>query len=751
MNSGQSPSAGAGIARCLRKAFPHVTLVGVDHWQGSSGLHDPSIDEVLLLPQWKQIDRKRHISQIHEILEGGNLWISALDVEVYWLAQNFGAHPHLICPSGLALRGTAKPSVEALTARLGFHVPESISAFLPEAEVHSFLRQNAWQCWLKGPYHDAKRVTSWEVFVSAREEMQKNWNTTQLFIQKNKIGNEESICFAAYHGELLSAIHMEKRLVTPEGKTWAGRVAPVAPELFKGLTSALHELQWSGGGEIEYTIDPDGVKWIIECNPRFPAWIYGSALVGSNLPGRIVAKVWEMPFLEILSEYPFFTRIVQEVAAKEAVGIPLPLDPSFSPWPTDGQKGKSGPSHASSLPPLRDTMEFQDFNFEDNERDSETVRTPETDSQLYLDEINSLTETFSGETPARVHLEDWTTSRFNSLLEAVRSSNKQSPEIRIGYSIKTCPTDQHLSQARKAGFFLECISQLEVHRALAAGARASDVMLNGPGKFWPLTQPPVTGLHMLFCDSLEEFEQVVEIPNIATCIGFRIRLPKLPSRFGIPVEEYENFEGIIDRIKKINGKATLGFHFHMPSWVIGVKRWKEAFQSIITWCEAVEQLSRVPVKCLDFGGGFFPSDLEGLNFEWIQSTVRKALPRVEGIYFEPGRSLSQDGEILISRVLSVRKSSKKKNVSEVVVDACVAELPLIRSYSHRIFYRAQGNPNSCKRMEAGKVKVLGRICMESDVLHSGIRLPENVKIGDLIVFGDAGAYERTMSYVFGRG
>jgi diaminopimelate decarboxylase len=54
-------------------------------------------------------------------------------------------------------------------------------------------------------------------------------------------------------------------------------------------------------------------------------------------------------------------------------------------------------------------------------------------------------------------------------------------------------------------------------------------------------------------------------------------------------------------------------------------------------------------------------------------------------------------------------------------------------------------------MEAGKVKVLGRICMESDVLHSGIRLPENVKIGDLIVFGDAGAYERTMSYVFGRG
>ena len=83
MHSGQNPTAGIGIARCLRKAFPELTIVGVDNWQGSSGLHDEILDDVLLLPQWNQIDRQRHVSQLQGILDEGHVCISALDVEVF--------------------------------------------------------------------------------------------------------------------------------------------------------------------------------------------------------------------------------------------------------------------------------------------------------------------------------------------------------------------------------------------------------------------------------------------------------------------------------------------------------------------------------------------------------------------------------------------------------------------------------------------------------------------------------------------
>jgi diaminopimelate decarboxylase len=150
---------------------------------------------------------------------------------------------------------------------------------------------------------------------------------------------------------------------------------------------------------------------------------------------------------------------------------------------------------------------------------------------------------------------------------------------------------------------------------------------------------------------------------------------------------------------------------------------------------------------LDLGGGFFPSDLERLNFKWLQQQVREALPDVQAIYFEPGRSLTQEGEALISRVLDIRRNLEG-DVEEIVVDGCIAELPLIHSYSHRVFFHSE---SGFKHLNKGRTKILGRICMENDVLGNGFDIPKDVKIGDYVIFGDAGAYERTMSYEFGRG
>jgi diaminopimelate decarboxylase len=41
--------------------------------------------------------------------------------------------------------------------------------------------------------------------------------------------------------------------------------------------------------------------------------------------------------------------------------------------------------------------------------------------------------------------------------------------------------------------------------------------------------------------------------------------------------------------------------------------------------------------------------------------------------------------------------------------------------------------------------------MEHDIVASNIALPETAQVGDVLVFCDAGAYDRSMSYVFGRG
>ncbi len=749
MHSGQSPCAGVGIARSLKKAFPHIRLIGVDHWQGSSGLHHESLDDVLLLPQWKQIDKKRHAEFLNSLLEEGHLWISALDVEVYWLAQNFGTHPNLIVPSGTALEMTAKPQVAAF-GDLGFRVPEYISAFSSDSEVHAFCRKNSWQCWLKGPYHEAKRVSSWSSFEKSRNAMKKEWKTKRLFLQKNVVGTEESVCFVAYEGKLLSAIDMQKRLITPEGKTWAGKVSAVSPEFFTKFGKIIRQLGWSGGGEIEFTRDPDGNKWIIECNPRFPAWIFGSALAGINLPAQILAEKWNLEFSESPSSYPCFTRVVQEIPARETIGLPMPPDPSLMGWISEGSKGKGGPVAANLMPRLRDHMDSS--REEKDEEEDDFSYMSQSIPPDYSKEIQEITSEFVGDTPARVHLHQWTSNKFQNLISKLKKVDS-SPKIQIAYSVKTSPTDQHLTHAREYGLLTECISQAEIHRALKCGVPKNEIILNGPGKFWPSQVAPVTGLHMLFCDSIEEFQRVISIPKIAKVVGYRIQLPKLKSRFGVPVDKLETFQKMVASIHQLNGIADLGFHFHMPMWAIGVQRWQEAVGSLVTWCQAIEQLTDMPVKHLDLGGGFFPSDLENISLPWLQTLVRKNLPNVEAIYFEPGRSLTQEGEIIVSRVLDVRRT-KKNQVSEVVVDACIAELPMIHSYAHRVFYRPQPSspePLPLQTLNKGEGKILGRICMEDDVLGEGFHFPEEVGIGDYVIFGDAGAYERSMSYDFGRG
>src|SRR3954469_23332857 len=121
----------------------------------------------MLFPQWKQIENERHREDVKAMLDEGHLWISALDMEVHWLSEHLGPHPGLLAPGGRSLELSAKPAVTGIES-LGFRVPELVPASLPDSELHSFLRRSSWRCWLKSPYHDACRISSWATLERAR-------------------------------------------------------------------------------------------------------------------------------------------------------------------------------------------------------------------------------------------------------------------------------------------------------------------------------------------------------------------------------------------------------------------------------------------------------------------------------------------------------------------------------------------------------------------------------------------------------
>jgi diaminopimelate decarboxylase len=189
----------------------------------------------------------------------------------------------------------------------------------------------------------------------------------------------------------------------------------------------------------------------------------------------------------------------------------------------------------------------------------------------------------------------------------------------------------------------------------------------------------------------------------------------------------------------------------MASSNIGVKRWWHLFESMLRWCRSIEALTGRLVECVDIGGGWFPDDLRKFGETRLSEaieTIPQFLSGVEQVICEPGKALAQPSMALAMQILDVRRL--KDDALEAVVDGSIAELPMYAFQPHRVLNRDR-ETGTWRSLGYGKSVLYGRLCMEHDIVAPSIDLPSNIQPGDILVFCDAGAYDRSMSYVFGVG
>ena len=189
----------------------------------------------------------------------------------------------------------------------------------------------------------------------------------------------------------------------------------------------------------------------------------------------------------------------------------------------------------------------------------------------------------------------------------------------------------------------------------------------------------------------------------------------------------------------------------MASSNVGIRQWRHLFKSMLRWCGSIEALSGRVVECLDIGGGWFPEDMgrdSGSEYTDILNAVPENLSCVSEIISEPGKALAQPTMALAMTVLEIRRYLGKS--CEAVMDGSIAELPMHFFHPHRILARSGTGPG-WRPLERGNTLLLGRLCMEHDIVAANVALPPDSKAGDVLVFCDAGAYDRSMSYVFGCG
>ena len=740
--SGTNPQPGVGIARSLRLGYPGAKLIGVEYSNRCSGIHWQDFDDIWLQRPWEELNLTAHAGEIKKVLDSGAYWISSIDLEIMWLADIFPhGHPNLLTPPLSAIKRVGKP---AITAHKGLPVkiPTFVTTEISDWELHAFCREHDWKVWLKGPYYEAVRTPSWGDLQHWRQVLSSAWGTETLFLQSHVTGYEESVMLCAYEGELVESVHMRKRDLTELSKTWAGDSAPVAEEILRPLRKIISDLKWTGGAELEMVRDAEDGLWLLEWNPRFPAWVHGSTITGLNLPAALVEAASGISFERVAATSEEFTRVVLEVPVRSEFPLP-PL-----PEPFGGAIGHSM-KHPSGL------LEFaQRLNKPENGNGhseySKQAANPVPDT--YLTDLQAA-DLGRLKTPSSIFFESTAASYFDNAARFVRELSRPDLDVVNAYSIKTNPDDRLLTLALERGFFAEAISLLEVKKALRIGFRPDQVILNGPAKWWRRETFSDAEFYSVFCDSIEELERITkEIADgrlRTKFFGVRLRTPGISSRFGIPIDTPQVFERLIEAVRTMPHSCKFGVHFHMASSHVGISNWWHLFESMLRWCSSIEALSGRLVECLDIGGGWFPEDIgknDGELFRKAIDRVPEFLSAVRQVISEPGKALAQPSMALAMQILEIRRTAG--GASEVVMDGSIAELPMHFFYPHRILARENGGWRALAR---GKAMLFGRLCMEHDIVATNVELPDSAREGDILVFCDAGAYDRSMSYVFGCG
>lgn len=722
VHSGPNPSPGLGVALCIREAFPTLELLAVDYSVASTGLHDASFDQVVVQRPWNKLDLPSYSDFVASKCREG-AWIPCLDLEIAWFRSVAGDVDHYLAPRRQPLEWTTKPAAD-LAARMGMLVPATMSLAQSDNESYGFAERYGPNLWVKGPRYEALAVDGWKEIAARRDEVATRWSGTPL-LQQHIDGTEGALSFAAWHGTLLGAVVMSKRAVTPDGKTWAGDISVPSKADLRRLEAFCCATKYTGGGELEF-IERHQKRYLIDFNPRFPAWIRGASLAGHNLPGALIAADLGISLpSKPTTTHRQFVRVVTEIPVRDGLVLPK------------ARRSKRLPivaKHPSGMPALARVMRARTMG-------SRTGSIPPSIMEDLGDLDNQL------ETPAHIRLPRETNVQFSSVADALSSAASQCGiDLKAAYSVKTNPAAELVHQAIASGMGVEVIGRDELDWAWRLGVPSNAIVLNGPN---PWGFPRTTKLLAWFADSEEALGRWLASREIgAQYIGIRIRPRNLESRFGLDLSSNSRIRESTRLIRRVPTDQSLGVQFHVGSGQVGISQWQETLRHVVTAASALASESERTFECFDVGGGF-PADLAGDELEELLNnvvrTITQSLSGVRIVLMEPGRLLAQSSGALMTRVVERRDVGGR---SDLVVDASIADLPLVLQHPHRL---AIHDGLQWRPARSGKGRILGRSCMEQDVLAENIAVPRGIGAGTLLAMLDAGAYDRSMAYRFGRG
>jgi len=293
LNAHDNPGPGIAVARALKEVYGDgVRLIGLAYEALEPGIYmDKLIDKTYHIP-YPAAGATVLLERLLEIngMTGLDMIIPNFDAEL----GNFIKIGPRLASEGIR---TFLPDNEQLAARdktrlhefaqiFGFKVPEYTNLIKRE-DIEDASEKLGYPLFIKGKYYEARLADNTGEAKKAFSDIANRWGLP-VIAQKYIKGTEINVAgLGDGKGNLISAVPMRKLYITDKGKAWAG-VTIEDTELISLAAQFAKSLQWKGGFELEIIKDSAGELYIIEINPRFPAWIYLAAASGQNQPTALV-------------------------------------------------------------------------------------------------------------------------------------------------------------------------------------------------------------------------------------------------------------------------------------------------------------------------------------------------------------------------------------------------------------------------------------------------------------------------------
>ncbi len=367
--------------------------------------------------------------------------------------------------------------------------------------------------------------------------------------------------------------------------------------------------------------------------------------------------------------------------------------------------------------------------------------------QLHAEHVPlaSIAEQFG--TPTYVYSRAYLEQQFLSYQNALAGRKHM-----ICYAVKANSNIAVLNVLSRLGAGFDIVSVGELERVLAAGGDPAKVVFSGVAKTAAeMRRALEVGIHCFNLESeseLDVLQQVAEGMGVSARISIRVN-PDVDANTHpyISTGLKENKFGIdIDRAPAVYRKARdlshidiIGVDCHIGSQLIDTTPFLDALDRLLTLIDTLAD-EGIIISHLDLGGGLgvcYTDEQPPSPAEYIGKILARIGDRNIALAFEPGRSISANAGVLLTKV-EYLKCNPEKNFA--VVDAAMNDM--IRPALYQAWMKIDAVIP--RDNEAAKTwDIVGPVCETGDFLGKDRLL--TLQEGDLLSVYSAGAYGFTMS------